>query len=307
MSATRTDLGGHGVIRKTRTGEWSKLPDKESGVAQQNHDCFYIVSPKNPRENAPLCVVLHSANRTAYDYLGFACLGRQLGDREDPATVMTNSPDDFYSLYLSSTNAEWWGYSQVRLNEARKLNVPTPAELRVLDTIEWVVAKHKIDRQRIYLCGVSMGGCGTLGLGMPHGEIFAAIRADVRLRARAMPPPAWVASGQCQHQMRRQPNARRGCCAPPAVGLPDPPVIVDFSSQIDTWSVTQPPLLQAAQAGRLPLVLSWGPFGHTTFSTAIAKYPVCDVCVCPFRGWKSARTRPTRSSHGPRAISILRG
>jgi len=118
------------------SGEWSTPPDQESGVAQQNHDCFYVVAPKNPRENAPLCVVLHSANRTAFDYLGFACLGRKLENREDPAAVMTNSPDDFYSLYLSSTNAEWWGYSQVRLNEAKKMNIPSPAELRVLDTIE---------------------------------------------------------------------------------------------------------------------------------------------------------------------------
>ena len=263
---------------ESASGEWGAPPDKESGVAQQNHDCFYVVAPKNPRENAPLCVVLHSANRTAYDYLGFACLGRQLETREDPATVMTNSPDDFYSLYLSSTNAEWWGYSQARLNAAKQLNVPTPAELRVLDTIEWVVAKHKIDRNRIYLCGVSMGGCGTLGLGLPHGDLFAAIRADV-------PAGTGYASsrmgGFAPSPAPDAPQAERDAwlLRATAVGLPDPPVIIDFSSQIDTWSVTQPALLQAAQAGRLPLVLSWGPFGHTTFSTAIAKYPVCDVAL----------------------------
>ena len=43
--------------------------------------------------------------------------------------------------------------------------------------------------------------------------------------------------------------------------------------------MTQPALLQAAQAGRLPLVLSWGPFGHVTFSSLIAKYPICDVAL----------------------------
>ena len=59
---------------------WSTPPDKETGVAQQNHNCFYVVAPKNPRENAPLCVVLHSANRTAYDYLGMACLQRTLDE-----------------------------------------------------------------------------------------------------------------------------------------------------------------------------------------------------------------------------------
>src|SRR6266852_5885849 len=87
---------------ESASGEWGFVPGPETGVAQQNHNCFYMVAPKNPRENAPLCVVLHSANRTAYDYLGFACLGRQIENREDPAKVMTNSPDDFYSLYLNS-------------------------------------------------------------------------------------------------------------------------------------------------------------------------------------------------------------
>ena len=78
-----------------------------------------------------------------------------------PLWVMTNSPDDFYSLYLSSTNAEWWGWSEAKKNSAKGVNVPTPAEKRVFDTIEWVVKQHKIDRNRIYLCGVSMGGCGS--------------------------------------------------------------------------------------------------------------------------------------------------
>jgi len=260
------------------SAEWAYVPGPETGVAQQNHSCFYVVAPKNPRENAPLCVVLHSANRTAYDYLGFACLGRQIENREAPATVMTNSPDDFYSLYLSSTNAEWWGWSQTRENRTKGINAAPPAELRVLDTIEWVAARYKIDRNRIYLCGVSMGGCGTLGLGMPHGELFAAVRADVpagtgyaayRMGGFA-PSPALDAP-----QAEREAWLKRASGA----GLPDPPVIVDFSSQQDGWSTTQPALVNAAQAGHLPLVLGWGPFGHVTFSSLIAKYPICDVAL----------------------------
>ncbi len=158
------------------SGEWGYPPAQETGPAQQNHNSFYVAAPKNPRENAPLCVVLHSANRTAFDYLGFACLVRKTENGDSPAAAMTNSPDDFYGLYLNSTNSEWWGWSQCRKNVARHISGPAPAELRVLDTIEWVVTHHNIDRNRIYLCGVSMGGCGTLGIGMPHGDIFAAVR-----------------------------------------------------------------------------------------------------------------------------------
>jgi hypothetical protein len=61
--------------------------------------------------------------------------------------------------------------------------------------------------------------------------------------------------------------------------LPDPPVVVDFSSQIDSWSRTQPALLQAAQVQRLPLVLSWGRFGHTIFGSHIAQYPLCQIAL----------------------------
>jgi hypothetical protein len=55
--------------------------------------------------------------------------------------------------------------------------------------------------------------------------------------------------------------------------------VVDFSSQSDTWATTQPALVQAAQAGHLPLVLSWGTFGHATFASLIAKYPLCEVAL----------------------------
>jgi hypothetical protein len=258
--------------------EWATPPDQESGANQQNHACFYVVAPKQPRENAPLCVVLHSANRTAYDYLGYGVLGRQLGNREDPATVMTNSPDDFYSLYLSSTNAEWWGWSQVHQNDAKHINVAPAAERRVLDTIEWVAARYHVDRNRIYLCGVSMGGCGTLGLGLPHGEIFAAIRANVPAGT------GYAASrmgGFAPAPTADAPAEERAAWALKAagVGLADPPVVTDFSAPNDNWSKTQPDLVAAAEAGHLPFILSWGPFGHTTFSVAIAKYPICDVAL----------------------------
>jgi hypothetical protein len=72
--------------------EWSYLAPQETGAALQDHNSFYVVAPKRPRENAPLYVVLHSANRTAYGYLGFALLDRKVDQKDDPWTVMTNVP-----------------------------------------------------------------------------------------------------------------------------------------------------------------------------------------------------------------------
>jgi hypothetical protein len=262
----------------TAHDEWSYPAPQETGAAQQNHNSFYVVAPKHPRENAPLYVVLHSANRTAYDYLGFALLDRKIDEEDDPSTAMTNVPDGFYGLYLNSTNDEWWGWSQARQSTTRQVNIPPPAELRVLDTVEWVVRHCKIDRNRIYLSGVSMGGNGALGIGMPHGDIFAALRVTVpagtgfaayRLGGIAPSPAVDAPSAERQAWIRRASGE----------GMPDPPVVVDFSSPLDAWSMTQPALVQAAQAGHLPLILSWGPFGHTIFSSRIAKSPLCEIAL----------------------------
>ena len=223
-------------------------------------------APKTPQPRAPLCVVLHSANRTAYDYVAFQHLDR----KGVTGTVATRSPDDFYALYLNSSNREWWGWN-VRKGTS-------PAERRVLDTIEWVVTKCAIDRNRIYLCGVSMGSCGTLGIGLPHGDVFAAIRATVPAgteyaasRMGGFPPEPAATASQAERDAWTKIIS--------GVGLPDPPVAVDFSAQNDNWSKTQPALVHAARAGRLPLVLGWGLFGHPTFDKEIAKFPLCTVAL----------------------------
>ena len=265
--------------------EWNYPHAQETGPNEQNHNSFYLVAPKVPHDGAPLCVVLHSANRTAFDYLGYECLNRKTLDgsgkplsSDDPPNAMTNSPDDFYALFLNSTNAEWWGWGQIRssVNYKKQINAPSPAELRVLDTIEWVVSRYKIDRNRIYLCGVSMGGCGCLGIGMPNGKVFAAIRATV---------PA--GTGYASYRMGGfgplpavdAPQAERDAWMKRAAGISDPPVIADFSAHNDGWSTTQPALVETAQAWHLPLVLCWGPFSHTTFSPAIAKHPIGEAAL----------------------------
>lgn len=258
------------------SGEWGYPAPLETGLKEQNHNSFYVVLPKVPREHAPLCVVLHSANRTAYDYLGFQCFGMKADAIGSPGDSVTNSPDDFYALFLNSTNGEWWGSSQINdiPNDEKHVNLRSPAERRVLDTIEWVVTHYKVDRNRIYLTGASMGGCGTLGIGMSNGDVFASILACVpagtgyasRRMGGFAPAPAWDAS-----QAEREAWMKRAA----GVGLPDPPVVLDFSSEADTWSCTQPALLTAAQAGRLPLVLCWGMFGHVSSATYMSKTPIC--------------------------------
>jgi pimeloyl-ACP methyl ester carboxylesterase len=282
-NTTTQTLDGRGIERYTHgarpewgysdtsSTQWQYPAARETGPAGQNHNSFYLVFPRRPHRNAPLCVVLHSANRTAFDYLGYQFLNRKIDSHDEPSAVMTGVLDDCYVLYPNSTNDEWWGWTTAHSHSAQYSKALTPTEKRVLDTIAWVMARYKIDRNRVYLSGVSMGGCGALALGLPHGDIFAALLAVVPagtgyVAFRMGFPPA-LTPGASREEGDIWTQQISG------FGLPDPPIMVDFSAQNDSWSQTQPQLLQAAQAGRLPLVLAWGPFGHTAFNTAVAKYP----------------------------------
>lgn len=238
---------------------------------QQNY--CYVVHPKEPRENAPLCVVLHSANRTARDYLGYLFLNRKVDPSDDPADIGEHVPADFYTLFLDSNNDDWWGWSTARSDMAKYSQEPTATERRVLDTIEWAAAKYRIDRNRIYLTGISMGGCGSLGIAMPHGDVFAAVRVWVPAGTEYMAcrmgftpaPPADASNAQKDAWLRKISGA----------SLPAPPVVVDFSAPNDQWSKDQGVLLNAAREGRLPLIVGWGPFGHAATRSAVTKSPLC--------------------------------
>ncbi len=79
---------------------------------------------------------------------------------------------------------------------------PMPVEKRAMATIQTVIEKYGIDPNRVYLCGNSMGGSGTLGLGLRNGDVFAAIKANVpagieHVSNRMYFPPA-KAAGECQ-------------------------------------------------------------------------------------------------------------
>jgi hypothetical protein len=235
---------------------WRYSPAQETGKEGQNRNSFYVVTAKLSRPSAPLCVVLHSANRTAFDYLGFQFLHRKVDSADDPSAIMTRAPDDCYVLYLNSTNEEWYGWSAAEHDLTKYAHALTPAEKRLLDTIDWVITRYKIDRNRVYLSRVSMGGCTALALGLPHGNVFAAILVDVPAGTEfaalrfGLPGPDASPSGSAQAMWVRRMSG---------FSLPDPPIVVDFFAPNDPWSKSQPLLLRAAQAGRFPLVAAWVP------------------------------------------------
>ena len=225
----------------------------EWGYKQPQQDTFIVVHPKTARKNAPLYVVLHSAG---HDVVSCLKCTRTVGNHD-----IYRSPDDHYALYLdcrANKGDWWWGGMHVGdagLTQRNSGSETSPAEKRVMDTIKWVMAKYATDPNRVYLSGNSMGGSGTLGIGLRHGDVFAAIKANV---------PAGVE--HASHRMGFPPQF-----IPATLKLPDPPVAVDYSAQNDSWSNGHDRFVKAMNDRKYALYFYWGPFGHANNHAAIEK------------------------------------
>jgi predicted esterase len=225
----------------------------EWGYPSPQKDTFIVVHPKEPKKNSPLYVVLHSAGHDV-----FTCVRctRQAGNHD-----IYHSPDDFYALYLDCRDNQgdwWWGGMHLKDAGLTKKNSgpnPMPVEKRVIDTVKWVMEKYEIDPNRVYLAGNSMGGSGTLGIGMRNGDLFAAIKANV---------PAGI-----EHVSNRMGFAPM--TLPADVKLPDPPVCVDYSGTNDGWAAGHERFVNAMAERKFALYFYWGPFGHANNHAEIMK------------------------------------
>lgn len=206
------------------------------GYAAPQKDAFLVLHPKQERKGAPLYVVLHSAGHDVY-----SCLKCTLtpGNHD-----IYHAPEDFYALYLDCRGNKgdwWWGIQSYKGPDV------SPTEKRVMDTVRWVIKTYGIDPDRVYLCGNSMGGSGTLGIGLRHGDVFAAIKANVPARVEHV-----------SSRMGFPPYAP----LPAGTALADPPVCVDYSAPNDSWSTNHQDFVSAMNARKYPLYFYWGPFGH---------------------------------------------
>ena len=219
------------------------------GYSAPQSDYYYLVHPKEaPKGKAPLRVVLHSAGHSGDKVLADAF------KHHDWTHYYGNERS--YVLFLDCRKNRgdwWWGYHAIRrAKEAYKTEL-CPTEKRVLSTVELVISTHAIDRNRVYLSGISMGGSGSLGIGMCRGDVFAAISVAV---------PAGV-----EHMTHRLAEGKH----------PDPPPMVNCSSHIDGWSRGQEDLLTLRKNRKYPVIFAWGLFGHrsdvSAANTAVHEFP----------------------------------
>ena len=242
---------GEDLIDSERKLEVYQHGTKEDwGYKVPQQDTFIVIHPKEKRENAPLYVVLHSAGHDV-----FSCVKctNQIGNHD-----IYHSPDNFYALYVdcrANRGDWWWGGMHARDANLTKKNSglnPMPVEHRIIDTVKWVVDKYKIDPQRVYLSGNSMGGSGTLGIGLRHGDVFAAIKANV---------PAGI-----EHASERMGFSHKSW-----LKYYDPPITINYSAQNDGWSSGHERFVKAMNDRKYPLYFYWGSFGHANNHARIMK------------------------------------
>ena len=227
----KTELYAHGI-----RDDW--------GYPAPQQDHFVVVHPKNSRPQAPLYVVLHSAGHDVYKAVHCTT---KTGNHD-----IYHAPDEFFALYLDCRANQgdwWWGGPSTRdakLMERNSGKEPMPAERRVIDTVKWVMETYGIDPNRVYLCGNSMGGSGALGIGLRHGDLFSAIKANV---------PAGV-----EHVAQRMSFPPQ--TIPEGAALADPPVVIDYSAPNDAWSVGHDRFVAGMKERKYALYFYWGPFGH---------------------------------------------
>lgn len=240
----------------------------EWGYSTEQTDTLVVLHPKEEKSNVryPLDVVFHSAGHDVHSCV--ECI-RNKGDHD-----IYHTPEGMYGLFLDccANGGDWWwggtraDFEGIDLEHSGA--EPKPVENRCIASIEWVLQTYPTDRNRVYAVGNSMGGSGSLGIALCRGDIFAAIKANV---------PAGV-----RHAADR-------CCfdvpAPQGFKIPDPPIVIDYSAQNDSWSKGHEILYNAMHDFKYQIFGFWGMFGHENNNEKIAIYNdlVHSVDVWSFR------------------------
>ena len=236
---------------------YTHAQDPAWGETYTGTDTFIVAKPVGgDTEGRPLCVFLHgrggSAEGISGDFL-----------KEDG---VYNAPDDFYCIFLDNGRGNgaqnlsfryWWGatgnWRGPEVEGVASYRQEPATAKRVLDCVEWLVREKKIDRNRIYMAGNSMGGQGTLAIGLPHGEIFAAIEGNV-------PATVWYTAARMNFV--DDAGIIRNAEDRDATAFVDPPPCFDWSGSDDGWSRQHEVLLESMNRFRYSYTVLWGAYGH---------------------------------------------
>ncbi|MCK4630303.1 MAG: prolyl oligopeptidase family serine peptidase [Bacteroidales bacterium] len=138
------------------------------------HYWFYLPEDYYENEATPLIIFLHGAGERG-DNLS-------LVKKHGPAKILENESMTFIVISPQCPEEQWW-------------------DIELLNAlVEKIIDGYNVDRQRVYLTGLSMGGYGTWALSIAYPEKFAAIApvcggGDTTKVHKIKDIPAWVFHG----------------------------------------------------------------------------------------------------------------
>jgi predicted peptidase len=138
------------------------------------HYWFYLPEDYYENEATPLILFLHGAGERG-DSLS-------LVKKHGPSKILENESMPFIVISPQCPKEQWW--------DVELLNA----------LVEKIIAGYNVDRQRVYLTGLSMGGYGTWALSIAYPEKFAAIApvcggGDTTKVHKIKDIPVWVFHG----------------------------------------------------------------------------------------------------------------
>jgi len=146
---------------------------KSSVVAKIDYLLFLPTGYEKPERNWPLILFLHGAGECGTNL--------DLLKRNGPPKFVLSHPDFPFILVSPQTKGGWDTHT-------------------LIDLLDDVVSKYRVERSQIYLTGLSMEGGGTWNLAAAHPERFAAVVpvsgvGDPAAAKKLATLPIWVFHG----------------------------------------------------------------------------------------------------------------
>jgi predicted peptidase len=165
-------------------------PQKEMKTNIKGEINYLLFLPRNYSETgspSPMIVFLHGMGQRGNNLERVKKFG-------PPAIVEKNPDFPFVLISPQCPDGKWWDCSLLK------------------GMIDEVVRKYNVDKTRIYLTGLSMGGYGTWDLAMNYPEYFAAVApvcggGNIHLADRLKNTPVWAFHGKKDNAVPMQESA----------------------------------------------------------------------------------------------------
>jgi predicted peptidase len=179
--------------------------DRGSYINKTDTICYRFLFPKNfdPKQKFPITFVLHGAGERGSD--------NEAQLKYGPKLFLNDSLRDKYPaivVFPQCPKIGWWSNTEIKNDSTGKYTFqfktggePTPAMRGLLGLISEFLDKPYVDKHRVYVGGLSMGGMGTYELLRRKPDVFAAAvvicGGDNGLNAKiyAKKVPLWIFHG----------------------------------------------------------------------------------------------------------------